>query len=218
MFRKSRAQNILDSAWLQIGLLLLGGIFLWWFRRRGQKSQQVEDRPVVWRRDIEMGPTAPIPTTPIIQEEDDARDAAASGENIPQVRAGGGWLEPEGTGAAGQAAGDVNTIPETGPAAVTGPVPSVEEAEDETPGGDDLTIIEGIGPKINVVLQEAGIRTFRKLARTSEDKLRQILQDAGLRTTISNPETWAEQAKVAAEGDWEGLSTLQKNIKNGRRT
>ena len=40
---------------------------------------------------------------------------------------------------------------------------------------DDLTIIEGIGPKVNQVLQAAGIQTFAQLAETSAESLEAIL-------------------------------------------
>jgi predicted flap endonuclease-1-like 5' DNA nuclease len=64
---------------------------------------------------------------------------------------------------------------------------------------DDLKKIEGIGPKIESVLQEAGIRTYAQLAVTGADRLKLILKDAGVRAA---PDTWPEQARLAAVGDW----------------
>jgi predicted flap endonuclease-1-like 5' DNA nuclease len=46
---------------------------------------------------------------------------------------------------------------------------------------EDLTPIEGIGPKINKVLQEAGITTFVQLAETEVEQLNQLLKEAELR-------------------------------------
>ena len=83
------------------------------------------------------------------------------------------------------------------------------------PEPEDLSIIEGIGPKINTVLQEAGISTYSQLSRTDEIKLREILKGASL--SRFNPETWPEQAGLAAKGDWDGLSTLQEELRGGRR-
>lgn len=79
---------------------------------------------------------------------------------------------------------------------------------------DDLKLIEGIGPKIAGVLQEAGIHTFAQLARAEVDTLRRILEDADLR--FADPATWPEQARLAAKGDWEGLKKLQDSLKGGR--
>jgi predicted flap endonuclease-1-like 5' DNA nuclease len=89
-------------------------------------------------------------------------------------------------------------------------------SEPEPQAPDNLRRIEGIGPKISGVLQEAGITTFATLANTGADELRQILDDAGI-GRISDPATWPEQAKLAAQGDWEGLEALQEELKGGRR-
>lgn len=80
---------------------------------------------------------------------------------------------------------------------------------------DDLTKIEGIGPKINGVLQEAGIKTFADLAQADIAHLRQILDAAGLR--VNDPTTWPEQAALAAAGQWTELQQLQANLDAGRR-
>lgn len=82
---------------------------------------------------------------------------------------------------------------------------------------DDLEKIEGIGPKIAKVLQEAGITTFAALAATSPERLRAILDQAGIRR-ISDPATWPEQARLAAEGKLQELEAFQSTLKAGRRT
>ncbi len=81
---------------------------------------------------------------------------------------------------------------------------------------DDLKVIEGIGPKLEQVLKDAGIKTYRDLASKSAEELRAILDAAGI-ARISNPQTWAEQAKLAAEGKWEELQALQESLKGGVR-
>jgi predicted flap endonuclease-1-like 5' DNA nuclease len=80
---------------------------------------------------------------------------------------------------------------------------------------DDLTLIEGIGPKIAGVLQDHGITTFTQLASTDLTTLEAALQTAGLR--LADPESWAEQAKLAADGKMDELKALQDNLKGGRR-
>jgi predicted flap endonuclease-1-like 5' DNA nuclease len=81
---------------------------------------------------------------------------------------------------------------------------------------DDLTRIEGIGPKISGLLQAAGIMTFAHLASTDVKRLKQIIAEAGL-TALANPATWPEQAGLAATGQWDALETLQEELKGGRR-
>jgi predicted flap endonuclease-1-like 5' DNA nuclease len=83
---------------------------------------------------------------------------------------------------------------------------------------DDLRRIEGIGPKISSVLQEAGITTFAQLGAAEVSQLEDILEakDPRLRR-LADPATWPEQARLAANGDWEGLAAFQAQLKGGRR-
>jgi len=80
---------------------------------------------------------------------------------------------------------------------------------------DDLTRIEGIGPKMAAALKAAGINSFEQLAQASEDELTKAINDAGMRFAPSLP-TWAEQAALAAQGDWEALEALQDRLVAGR--
>lgn len=81
---------------------------------------------------------------------------------------------------------------------------------------DDLTLIEGIGPKMSAALKAAGLDSFAKVARATEADLRAAIQNAGMRFAPSLT-TWAEQAAFAAVGDWDGLKKLQQNLTAGRR-
>ncbi len=104
-------------------------------------------------------------------------------------------------------------------------IPEVEAgsgAAVETPAADAsvadrLEMIEGIGPKINAVLLAAGIRTFAQLATSEVAALEEILRAAGMRRLI-NPQSWPEQADLAARGKWEELKALQKQLKGGRKS
>jgi len=81
---------------------------------------------------------------------------------------------------------------------------------------DDLKKIEGIGPKIAELLTNAGIPTFADLGSSSPDKLKEILTEAGSRYQMHDPTTWPDQAKLAANGKWDELKTLQDNLKGGK--
>ncbi len=81
---------------------------------------------------------------------------------------------------------------------------------------DDLTLIEGIGPKVATVLNANGIRRFQQVADFPATELKRLLIAAGNR--LSDPTTWPEQAAIAASGNWEGLKALQSSLKRGRRT
>jgi predicted flap endonuclease-1-like 5' DNA nuclease len=86
-----------------------------------------------------------------------------------------------------------------------------EKAKTARPETVDFRRIEGIGPKVNQLLHEAGIRTYQQLAGSSEEDLKRILREANL--YMINPETWPEQAQLAAKGDWEGLEAVQEKLK-----
>lgn len=82
---------------------------------------------------------------------------------------------------------------------------------------DDLTRIEGIGPKIAQVLADAGITSYAQLAATPGARLREVLNAAGSRYRITDPSSWPEQAALAAAGDWSGLKAKAAELKGGRK-
>jgi predicted flap endonuclease-1-like 5' DNA nuclease len=85
------------------------------------------------------------------------------------------------------------------------------------PGATErLERIEGIGPKVASLLQDAGIRSFAQLAEAKVEQLNQILQEN--RLNFINPSTWPEQARLAADGRWQDLEAWQNELKGGRRT
>ncbi len=84
-----------------------------------------------------------------------------------------------------------------------------------TGSGDDLTRIEGIGPKMASALRKAGINTFTRLAQADEATLRNALTRASLRFAPSMS-TWPQQAEMAAKGDWDALREFQSGLVAGR--
>lgn len=82
---------------------------------------------------------------------------------------------------------------------------------------DDLKIVEGIGPKIEELLFNAGVTTYGQLAATSVQQLKDILADAGARFAMHDPGTWSAQALLAANGEWENLKAYQDFLNAGKR-
>jgi large subunit ribosomal protein L21 len=80
---------------------------------------------------------------------------------------------------------------------------------------DDLTLIEGIGPKVAKVLGEAGILTFSQLAEANADDVQKILNEAGLK--MMDATSWPAQAKLAAADDMDGLKKMQDKLSGGRK-
>jgi small subunit ribosomal protein S2 len=79
---------------------------------------------------------------------------------------------------------------------------------------DDLQRLEGIGPKIAGVLANDGVTTYAQVAAMTPDQIRTILIG---KVRLFNPDTWPEQAQLAAAGRWDELIEFQRTLKAGRR-
>ena len=91
---------------------------------------------------------------------------------------------------------------------------SVQGKSTKTPKGDDLTKIEGIGPKIQEVLNKAGIITFAHLSASKVGDLRNILAENDL--SQHDPKTWKKQATLAKNGKRDELQALQAELNGGK--
>ncbi|MFS4493305.1 30S ribosomal protein S2 [Maribacter sp. 2308TA10-17] len=81
--------------------------------------------------------------------------------------------------------------------------------------GDDLTKIEGVGPKAAEALTNAGLETFAKVAKAKADKMKEILTEASSRLAHLDTTSWPKQAKMAADDKWDELKAWQDSVKGG---
>ncbi len=77
----------------------------------------------------------------------------------------------------------------------------------------DLTIIEGIGPKIETLLNQSGVNTWEDLAEMDVETLKEILLSAGPGYQIIDPTSWPAQAQLAINGEWELLKEYREEVK-----
>jgi predicted flap endonuclease-1-like 5' DNA nuclease len=77
---------------------------------------------------------------------------------------------------------------------------------------DDLKAIRGVDERIEVILRESGIVTWRDLAGASPERLRTLLDLAGDQFRVHDPGSWPEQAGLAADGRWHELALLQASL------
>jgi predicted flap endonuclease-1-like 5' DNA nuclease len=123
--------------------------------------------------------------------------------------------------------------PAPAPAPIPAPTPKVEPAKPAaaTPAAidlsaakaagfvlknaNDLTVVEGIGPKINELFNKNGVTTFAQLATQTVSQMRAILDSGGSRFRIANPSTWAQQAALAAANKWAELKKMQDELSGG---
>ncbi len=74
---------------------------------------------------------------------------------------------------------------------------------------DDLKKLEGIGPRIEKLLNEAGIKSYAKLATMDRDALKAILEKGGSQFKLHEPKSWPYQAELAAKQNWQRLKEYQ---------
>lgn len=80
---------------------------------------------------------------------------------------------------------------------------------------NDLTIIEGIGPKIQELFNHFDIKTWKELSEASVERCQEILDSKGAKYRVHNPGTWPRQAKKAYEGKWKELLKWQDELDGG---
>lgn len=91
--------------------------------------------------------------------------------------------------------------------------PAAEKKKAEK--ADDLTKIEGVGPKAAEALSNAGMGTYKEVAGAKPDKIKEILTEASSRMAHLDPTSWPKQAAMAADGEWDKLKEWQDKAKAG---
>jgi len=75
---------------------------------------------------------------------------------------------------------------------------------------DDLKVLEGIGPKLEQLLNEAGFTSYELVAKAEIADLQKVLDAAGSRYKMHNPTSWPLQARFARDGKFEALKSWQQ--------
>ena len=92
---------------------------------------------------------------------------------------------------------------------------SAKESKSKNTPKDDLKKVEGIGPKAAEALVKAGVDTFDKLSKKSVEEIHAILMEASNTLAHLDPQTWAQQARLAADGKWDELKKWQDELNGG---
>lgn len=125
-----------------------------------------------------------------------------------------------------QAGGETAVAEAPAPKAKRAPADKVEEPAVEPKAtrakkatkveGDNLTAIEGIGPKTQAALYDSGITTYAQVASTSADELLRIVKEEHNVHLVGDASTWPKQAQFLVDGDAEGLKAYQDRLVGGR--
>ncbi len=206
---------------------VLGLLLGWWLGRRkleqrvGEVEQGWRGRLDRCREELEAGRTEAARPSEASGAREEAltqsradlaecrRELASGEEALAKCRADLAECRSKPTRT--DTAGSSDAEPAAAMAAIADTAPLEEPA-----ASDDLTRIEGIGPKIAGLLKDRGITTWNRLAETDVAVLQSVLDDAGPRYRIHDPSTWPQQAALAAAGSWDELEALQDHLKGGR--
>lgn len=222
--------STLDQLWWLLAILLLLGIMLTGSsvatgRRAEASGTSLVPAPVT-RAPVPQAPapSPPADVKPVAEEDVEEQAESVPDEPVQQAVPVSDLTDAPPTNEAEAIAEEVvvEDPPESPEVPVAVDEPADENVEDQSPEvddavdePDDLTLIEGIGPKMSQALIAQGYDTFAKLSAATEEDLRDAIKAEGMRFAPS-AESWAEQATYAAKGDWDGLEAFQDTLIAGR--
>lgn len=111
---------------------------------------------------------------------------------------------------------DISSALATTAAAATFDSKAASAALNKTIKEDDLKVIEGIGPKIEQMFHDGGIKTWKALSDTAVARCQEILDGGGNRYKVHDPASWPMQAKMCYEGKWPELAKWQDEHDHGK--
>lgn len=180
--------DLITANWLVFALaFVLVLVVAWWLLARGGSAPQRQRRPDV----LDEG-AAPA------QRNQALIDSAPAATIVPPPVSGA--MAGLGEIVAVAAQDEVEEAAAAAPAPEPAPAPVKEQA-----GGDDLSKIKGVGPKLQSLLPTLGLSTYAQIAALSEADLDAL--DARLGTFAGRPrrDSWVAQARFLAAGDTAGF-------------
>ena len=135
---------------------------------------------------------------------------SASGNDITSSSKAASIAAAAGAGASGGAA----TPSE--PAPIAFDAAAAKAAFGKTIKKDDLKVVEGIGPKIEQMFHDEGIKTWAALSETPVARCQEILNKGGERYKVHDPSSWPMQAKMCYENKWKELVKWQEEHDHGK--
>ena len=183
--------ELLQTYWpLIVAALLLGLVIAWYLFNSSRKT-----RVTSTSRDVLDDGAAPAQRNKALI---DSAPAATPMQPAAGVPAGGATTEP------------AATAPVATPAPTPTPAPasaSATPASASAPaGGDDLTRIKGLGPKLSATLRGMGVTTFAQIAAWDDAEIDRVDAQMGRFQGRIRRDDWVGQAAMLATGDEAGFA------------
>ena len=183
--------ELLQTYWpLIVAALLLGLVIAWYLFNSSRKT-----RVTSTSRDVLDDGAAPAQRNKALI---DSAPAATPMQPAAGVPAGGATTEP------------AATAPVATPAPTPTPAPasaSATPASASAPaGGDDLTRIKGLGPKLSATLHGMGVTTFAQISAWDDAEIDRVDAQMGRFQGRIRRDDWVGQAAMLAAGDEAGFA------------
>lgn len=191
--------------WLLVGVLL-AWLFNYWFRKRGENKTKENVAPVAKATDTPVTTIAPAKKAQAKPKTVKAKPKTATKAKATPAKT-----------ATTKAAPAKSTTVKATTVKATIDLAAAKAAGIPIKNADDLTIIEGVGPKINDLFKDNGLNTFAQVGNATVTQMRAILDKGGARYRMANPSTWAKQAKLANNNKWVELKKLQDELSAGKK-
>jgi len=189
--------ELLQTYWpLIVAALLLGLVIAWYLFNSSRKT-----RVTSTSRDVLDDGAAPAQRNKALI---DSAPAATPMQPAAGVPAGGATTEPAATTPAATPAPTPTPTPTPAPASASA---SATPASASAPaGGDDLTRIKGLGPKLSATLRGMGVTTFAQIAAWDDAEIDRVDAQMGRFQGRIRRDDWVGQAAMLAAGDEAGFA------------
>ncbi|MDP7326138.1 MAG: hypothetical protein QGF48_08370 [Qipengyuania citrea] len=185
--------ELLQTYWpLIVAALLLGLVIAWYLFNSSRKT-----RVTSTSRDVLDDGAAPAQRNKALI---DSAPAATPMQPAAGVPAGGATTEPAATTPAATPA------PTPTPAPASASASAAPASASAPAGGDDLTRIKGLGPKLSATLRGMGVTTFAQIAAWDDAEIDRVDAQMGRFQGRIRRDDWVGQAAMLAAGDEAGFA------------
>ena len=187
--------ELLQTYWpLIVAALLLGLVIAWYLFSASRKT-----RVSGTSGDVLDEGAAPAQRNKALI---DSAPAATPMQPAAGVPAGGATTEPAATTPAATPA----PTPTPTPAPASASASATPASASAPAGGDDLTRIKGLGPKLSATLRGMGVTTFAQIAAWDDAEIDRVDAQMGRFQGRIRRDDWVGQAAMLAAGDEAGFA------------